>query len=138
MAASVMRHELEVAGLSDVAVSSAGIGNWHVGDAADRRARAALARRGYQTEHAARQFEPTWFHDYDLVVAMDRDNLRDLRRLAPAPTYADTVRLMLEFDPDAESLDVPDPYYGASADFDEVLDQLEPACRGLILHLQQT
>jgi len=138
MAASVMRHELETVGLHDVTVSSAGTGNWHVGDPADRRAQAALARRGYRTEHAARQFEPTWFHDYDLVVAMDRDNLRDLRRLAPARAYADTIRLMLEFDPDAEALDVPDPYYGAATDFDQVLDQLEPACRGLVLHLQQT
>jgi protein-tyrosine phosphatase len=66
---------------------------------------------------------------------MDRDNLRDLRRLAPSRSHADTVRLMLEFDPEAESLDVPDPYYGSAGDFDEVLDLLEPACRGLVEHL---
>ncbi len=136
MAASVTRSELELAGLSNVRVSSAGTGGWHVGDPADRRARAALTRRGYADDHAAQQFESAWFHDFDLVVAMDRDNLRDLRRLAPTRAYADTVRLMLEFDPDAESMDVPDPYYGASTDFDLVLDQLEPACRGLVAHLQ--
>jgi protein-tyrosine phosphatase len=136
MAASVLRSELERAGLTHIEVSSAGTGGWHVGDPADRRAQAALARRGYPTEHQAQQFLPEWFDAYDIVVAMDRDNLRDLRRLAPSRTHADTVRLMLEFDPEAETLDVPDPYYGSSGDFDEVLDLLEPACRGLVNHLQ--
>lgn len=136
MAASVTRSELERVGLTHVRVSSAGTGGWHVGDPADRRARAALTRRGYADDHAAQQFEPAWFNEYDLVVAMDRDNQRDLRRLAPTRAHADTVRLIREFDPDAESVDVPDPYYGASTDFDLVLDQLEPACRGLVTHLQ--
>jgi protein-tyrosine phosphatase len=135
MAASVLRAELERAGLTHVEVSSAGTGGWHVGDPADRRAQAALARRGYPTEHQAQQFRAEWFDRYDVVVAMDRDNLRDLRRLAPSRSHADTVRLMLEFDPEAESLDVPDPYYGSAGDFDEVLDLLEPACRGLVEHL---
>lgn len=138
MAASVLRHELERSGMSGVTVSSAGTGGWHVGDPADRRAQAALSRRGYSTEHAAQQFQPTWFDDYDLVVAMDRDNKRELRRFAPTRAHADTVRLMLEFDPDAETVDIPDPYYGASSDFDLVLDQLEPACRGLASHLRRT
>lgn len=136
MAASVLRSELGKAGLTNIQVSSAGTGGWHVGDPADRRAQAALARRGYQTDHRAQQFEPDWFADYDLVVAMDRDNLRDLRRLAPARSRTDALRLMLEFDPEAESVDVPDPYYGSAGDFDLVLDLLEPACRGLITHLQ--
>jgi len=136
MAASVLRSELEKAGLTHVHVSSAGTGGWHVGDPADRRAQAALARRGYPTEHHAQQFLAGWFDEYDLVVAMDRDNLKDLRRLAPSRSSADALRLMLEFDPDAESIDVPDPYYGSAGDFDEVLDLLEPACRGLVTHLQ--
>jgi protein-tyrosine phosphatase len=136
MAASVLRSQLEVAGLTDIHVSSAGTGGWHVGDPADRRAQAALARRGYQTEHTAQQFNAGWFDEYDLVVAMDRDNLRDLRRLAPNRSRTDSLRLMLEFDPDAESVDVPDPYYGSAGDFDEVLDLLEPACRGLVVQLQ--
>ena len=96
-----------------------------MGDPADRRTQAALRRRGYDTDHEARQFRAEWFDDDQLVVAMDRDNLRDLRRLAPTRMHADNIRLMLEFDPDAESLDVPDPYYGASTDFDSVLSQIE-------------
>jgi protein-tyrosine phosphatase len=136
MAAAVLRHELERAGIHDVRVNSAGTGGWHVGDPADRRAQSALSQRGYPSDHRAQQFQPDWFDDYQLVVALDRDNQRDLRRMAPSRLQADNVRLLLEFDPDAESLDVPDPYYGASGDFDAVLDQIEQACRGLVVHLQ--
>ena len=117
MAAAVLQEELERAGLRHVTVASAGTGGWHVGDPADRRAQAALERKGYRTEHAAQQFRTEWFDDYDLIVAMDRDNVSELRRVAPTKGRADTVRLMLEFHPDAESLDVPDPYYGAASDF---------------------
>jgi protein-tyrosine phosphatase len=138
MAAAVLRHELEQAGLQHVVVSSAGTGGWHVGDPADRRTRSALQRRGYETDHVAQQFASDWFANDQLVVAMDRDNLRDLRRMAPTREHADGIRLMLQFDPDAESLDVPDPYYGAASDFDSVLDQIERACRGLVAHLQES
>ncbi len=136
MAASVLRSELEKADLANIQVSSAGTGGWHVGDPADRRAQAALASRGYSTEHQAQQFQTGWFDEYDLVVAMDRDNLKDLRRLARSRSSAQALRLMMEFAPDAESVDVPDPYYGSASDFDQVLDLLEPACRGLVAHLQ--
>jgi protein-tyrosine phosphatase len=135
MAEAVLRHELEQAGLGHVTVHSAGTGNWHVGDPMDRRARAALGRSGYPADHVARQFEPGFFDQYQLVVALDRDNQRDLRRMAPTRPHADNVRLLLEFDPDAEELDVPDPYYGASSEFDDVLRQIEQACRGLAVEL---
>lgn len=138
MAASVLTAELEKAAVTNVRVSSAGTGSWHVGDPADRRAQAALVRRGYSADHQAQQFEPTWFDEYPLVVAMDRDNLRDLRRMAPSRAHVNALRLMREFDPDAESVDVPDPYYGSASDFDTVLDLLEPACRGLVTHIQTT
>jgi len=138
MAAAVLRAQLEREGLHHVQVSSAGTGGWHVGDPADRRARAALQHRGYATEHEARQFQGKWFNDYHLVIAMDRDNERELRRMAKTSAHADTIRLMLEFDPDAESLDVPDPYYGSADEFDTVLSQLEGACSGLVTHLQAT
>jgi protein-tyrosine phosphatase len=135
MAALVFQHQLAQAGLDGVTVASAGTGGWHVGDAADRRAQAALRRRGYPTEHLAQQFRPEWFDAFDLVVAMDRDNQRDLRRLAPTRAQGDAVRLMLEFDPVAESLDVPDPYYGGADEFNGVLTQIESACQGLLSHL---
>jgi protein-tyrosine phosphatase len=138
MAAAVLGHQLEAARVEHVAVSSAGTGGWHIGDPADRRAQAALQRRGYSYDHRAQQFLPAWFTDYQLVVALDRDNQKDLRRMAPDRQQADAVRLLMEFHPDAESFDVPDPYYGASGDFDNVLDLIEPACLGLVAHLQHS
>lgn len=136
MAELVLRDQLRQSGLHDtVVVDSAGTGGWHVGDPADRRARAALERRGYPTAHQARQFEPEWFEARDLVVALDRDNVRDLRRVAPSRRHADDIRLLKEFDPDAESVDVPDPYYGDAAGFDVVLLEIEQACAALTVHL---
>lgn len=138
MAAAVLRTQLEAAGVRHVRVSSAGTGGWHVGDPADRRARAALERRGYPTDHEAQQFKREWFDEYQLIIAMDDDNVRELRRLAPTRDQAKQVRLMLEFDNNSESLDVPDPYYGSAADFDVVLTQIEDACAGLVSALQTT
>jgi protein-tyrosine phosphatase len=127
MAATVLRSKIGAAGLADeVEVTSAGTGDWHVGAAADRRARAALRTRGYPDEHRARQFTAADFADVDLVLAMDGHNLRDLRRLAAAADL-DNIRL---FDGTAE---VPDPYYGDRSDFDAVLDQIEAACDRLVV-----
>lgn len=136
MAELVFRQQLATAGLAGVvATESAGIGDWHVDDPADRRARAALERRGYPTDHRARQFEATFFGDSDLVIALDRENRKDLRRLAPTREDADGVRLLLDFDQNAETEDVPDPYFGDAAGFDNVLDMIEQACGGLVTHL---
>jgi protein-tyrosine phosphatase len=137
MAESVLRTKLTEAGLSDcVVVDSAGTGSWHVGEPADRRTRQALQRRGYPDAHVARVFEPGWFDERDLVVALDLDNRRALQRMAPNRDSANAVRLLREFDPDADSLEVPDPYYGGTGDFDVALDQVEAACDGLVDHLR--
>ena len=130
MAAAVLRAKVAQAGLADVEVSSAGTGDWHVGSGADRRARAALVARGYPDEHLARQFRSADFAEVDLVLAMDAANLRDLRRLAP-PGSAATIRL---FDDPTE---VPDPYYGDSADFESALDQIERAADTLVAELRE-
>lgn len=136
MAEAVLRSQLTEAHMSGtVIVDSAGTGDWHVGDPADRRARAALAERGYPLDHRARQFEPAWFDERDLVVALDRDNVSQLKRMATRREDAADVRLLREFDPSAEGVDVPDPYYGGADGFVEVLDQIELACAGLVQHL---
>jgi protein-tyrosine phosphatase len=139
MAEVVLRAELERAGLSGrVEVDSAGTGDWHVGDPMDPRARAELARRGYDgARHRARQFEPSWFRGYDLVVAMDQSNLARLRRMAPDPQAADRIALFRRFDPalagrrDARDLEVPDPYEGGPEEYALVFDLVQPAARGL-------
>ena len=133
MAAAVLRQQLEQVGLAaTVTVDSAGTGDWHVGGPADERAQAALERRGYESAHTARQFDPAWFGESDLVVALDRSNLRDLRRLARNDASGAAIRLLMEFDPVAGVSDVPDPYHGDDADFDAVLEQIETACGGLV------
>jgi protein-tyrosine phosphatase len=134
-AEGVMRALLRERGIADVEVESAGVGDWHVGHGPDERAMEAARRRGIVLEGRARQVRPRDFEDFDLILAMDRQNLRDLRELAPDDAARAKVRLLREFDPDsagAPDLDVPDPYYGGPRGFETVLDQVEAACRGLL------
>jgi protein-tyrosine phosphatase len=134
-AEGVMRGLLREQGLENVVeVDSAGTGDWHVGDPPDRRATAAAHARGVVLEGAARQVARADFDDFDLILAADRRNLRDLRALLPPEARA-KVHLLREFDPaseDAPDLDVPDPYYGGDDGFERVLDLVEAACRGLL------
>jgi protein-tyrosine phosphatase len=135
-AEGVMRALLREAGLTDtIELESAGTGSWHVGSPPDARASAAARSRGITLEGAARQVRDEDFEDFDLIVAMDRSNVRELRQLASREEERSKVRLLREFDPasaGAEDLDVPDPYYGAPGGFDEVLDLVQAACRGLL------
>ncbi|HXY76814.1 MAG TPA: low molecular weight protein-tyrosine-phosphatase [Steroidobacteraceae bacterium] len=120
-----------------IEVDSAGTSGYHIGDAPDARARAAAARRGYDLSALrARIVEPADFERFDLILAMDRENLRVLRRRAPA-TVHQRLRLFLEFAPSGAAEDVPDPYYGGANGFEEVLDLVEAATRGLLAHLRQ-
>ena len=134
-AEGVMRGLLREEGLEDaVEVDSAGTGDWHVGDPPDRRATAAAHARGIVLEGAARQVARADFAEFDLILAADRRNLRDLRALLPPDARA-KVHLLREFDPAADGapdLDVPDPYYGGDDGFEHVLDLVEAACRGLL------
>jgi protein-tyrosine phosphatase len=108
-----------------------------VGEPPDPRTRQAAARRGYDLNALrARIVEPLDFERFDLILAMDRDNLRVLRRRAPATAH-ERLQLFLEFAPDSGIEDVPDPYYGGPNGFEEVLDLVEVAARGLIAHLRR-
>lgn len=121
-------------GLGDRIIStSAGTGDWHVGERADRRARDALARREYDADgHRARQFTYRDFDDNDLVVAMDSGHERVLHEWARGEDDEAKIALLRSFDPTARgSLDVPDPYYADAGMFDEVLGMIESACRAL-------
>jgi protein-tyrosine phosphatase len=137
-AEGVMRRLLEDAGLADrVEVESAGTGGWHVGEPPDERATLAARRRGVTLEGAAQQVRPADFRRFDLLIALDRANLRELLAIAPDEDAAEKVRLLREFDPGAGGdLDVPDPYYGGDRGFETVLDMVEAACRGLIDELR--
>lgn len=135
-AEAVLVSMLRAAGISGVEVDSAGTGNWHAGDDMDRRARATLVAAGYRPHrHMAKQFSAADFASRDLVVALDRGHevrLAHLAGLADDPeTARDKVVLLRSYDPSADDLDVPDPYYDGPDGFVEVLGQIERACAGL-------
>jgi protein-tyrosine phosphatase len=118
-------------------IDSAGTAGYHVGELPDRRTRQAAARRGYDLSGLrARVVEPRDFEHFDLILAMDRENLRALERRAPVHAR-ERLRLFLEFAPDAGIAEVPDPYYGGPNGFEDVLDLIEAASRGLIEHLRR-
>lgn len=117
-------------------IDSAGTAGYHIGEAPDPRTRAAALRRGYDLSALrARVVEPQDFERFDLILAMDRENLRALRRRAPAALH-ERLRLFLEFAAADSPEDVPDPYYGGANGFEEVLDLVEGAARGLLTHLR--
>lgn len=128
-----MRRLVEKAGLGDcIAVDSAGTGDWHVGEAPDERAQQAAGRRGYDlSDLRARQIGEGDFRRFDFVVAMDEANVDALTQICP-PDRRDTIRLLMEFAPQAQSRVVADPYFGGAAGFETVLDQCESACAGLL------
>ena len=137
-AEGVMRHLLREQGLEDeIEIDSAGTGGWHTGAPPDARATEAARRRGIVLEGAARQVRASDFEEYDLLLAADRENVDDLRAIAPDEEARAKVRLLREFDPDSHGdLDVPDPYYGGPAGFEDVLDLVEAACRGLLAEVR--
>ncbi|MFE7607971.1 low molecular weight protein-tyrosine-phosphatase [Streptomyces celluloflavus] len=136
MAESVFRARIADAGLGDlVEVGSAGTGGWHEGEGADPRTVAVLRAGGYEHTHTARQFRASWFDRLELVIALDSGHLRTLRRLAPTASDAAKVRLLRSYQPGrtpAGDPDVPDPYYGGSAEFAECLEMIEAASDGLL------
>jgi protein-tyrosine phosphatase len=154
-AEGVMRALVVGEGLTDaVQLDSAGTGAWHVGSAPDRRASAAALARGVTLEGRARQVTAADFDDFDLLLAMDRENARELRVQARDEDQRAKVRLLREFDPAnaadeldpgagagagsgasaaaRRDLDVPDPYYGGDDGFDDVFVLVQAACAGLL------
>lgn len=120
-----------------IAIDSAGTAAYHVGELPDERSRAAARRRGIELTHRARQFTRADLDRFDLVVAMDRQNLARLKALAVDRATPPLV-LLRSFDPTAEpGAEVPDQWGGGADGFEEVLDQCERACAGLLAHVRE-
>ena len=131
-AEAAFHHAAIEAGLaSEFEIDSAGTGAWHVGQPADRRMREAGQRRGIKVTSLARQVSDEDFEMFDHILAMDMTNLRALQRQAPAE-HRGKIRLFRDLDPDGRGEDVPDPYYGDAAGFDEVLDIVTRTARALL------
>ena len=135
-AEAVMRQLVDAAGVV-IDVDSAGTSGWHAGELPDPRTRAAAARRGMTMTHRARQLTRADGDAFDLLLVMDAANLRDARAIVGGAARAE-VRLLREFDPTAPTgAEVPDPYAGGPAGFEEVLDQCARACAGLLAELRR-
>lgn len=136
-AENIMNHLLEQASLSErIICDSAGTAGYHIGSSPDRRmAAAAASSLSIKLRGQARQFKKSDFENFDLILAMDRENYQDILSLDPVGQYRDKVRLMCDFCSRHTTKEVPDPYYGGPEGFNHVIDLLLDACDGLIQHL---
>lgn len=116
---------------------SAGISACHAGEAPDPRAQRAAARRGYDlSQLRARKIEAADFQRFDLILAMDRGHLDEMKRRCPE-ALRDRIHLFLDYLPGSEGGEIPDPYYGGEAGFEHVLDLCEDAGAALLRRLTQ-
>jgi protein-tyrosine phosphatase len=136
-AENIMNHLITKSGTDiDIECDSAGTDNYHSGSAPDRRMQSAAAKRNIPMIGSARQFTKADFTDFDLILAMDRQNYQNILALDPQGQYRDKVRLMCDFATQHPDKEVPDPYYGGTEGFDDVIDLLIDACGGLFLELE--
>ena len=136
VAENVFRRLVEEAGLEEeFEIDSAGTGSWHVGESPDQRAASVARARGLELLGCARQVTTDDLATYDHVIAMDRDNLRDLERLARTSGGTARIELLRAYDPERSGDDVPDPYYGGPSGFEDVFDIVSRSCRSLLANL---
>lgn len=136
MAEGVFRRIAEEEGVAHLFdIDSAGLGDWHIGQAPDERAQAAALRRGMDISgQSARQIDRADYDRFDLLIAMDGSNYEALTELAPKAARH-KIRRFLDFAPHVGTKDVPDPFYGGKEGFDRALDLIEEASRGLLAEL---
>jgi protein-tyrosine phosphatase len=135
-AEGIMRAKLKAAGM-DVEVDSAGTHGYHIGAPPDERSQEHALKRGYDLSSLrARKLVAADFERFDLVLAMDADNIANAERLCP-PAQRHRLQLLMDYAPHTGRRHVPDPYYGGEAGFEEVLDLVEAACDGLVASLSR-
>jgi protein-tyrosine phosphatase len=134
-----MKHLVARANLSDrVFCDSAGTSDYHIGASPDPRMATAAGCRGISLEGRARQFQRTDFENFDLILAMDWENYHDILSLDASGQYRDKVKLMCDFASHHREREVPDPYYGGSEGFENVIDLLLDGCTGLLGYVVKT
>jgi protein-tyrosine phosphatase len=133
-AENIMNYSIEQNQLGDrIVCDSAGTGGYHIGSPPDRRmALAAANRLGIQLRGQARQLQKSDLAEFDLILAMDRENYQDILALDPSGKYRDKVHLMCDYCTEHTVKEVPDPYYGDAEGFNRVIDLLLDACNGLL------
>jgi protein-tyrosine phosphatase len=140
LAHALFEKDINEAGLSDIVeIESSGTGAWHLGELPDSRMRKEAASHGVEMTHRARKFQATDLDKYDLVLAMDESNYRDILSLGtPSDEYKSKVRLFREFDPEvSEAEEVPDPYYGGREGFKNVYDIVQRTSLNIVDKIKQ-
>jgi protein-tyrosine phosphatase len=136
LAEALFKHKMEQLGWEEeIFFDSCGTSNYNLGDSPDPRTIRSAHKRGVPMNHSARQLTRADIEMFDLVLAMDHNNLRTIRQLA-AENHHHKIRLMREYDPNGIG-EVPDPYYGTEKDFDEVFEILDRSVQGLIETLRK-
>jgi protein-tyrosine phosphatase len=134
LAEAFLKRDAQAAGIK-LEVDSAGTGGWHEGDLPDERAQAVGKARGGEMTMRARQVRSRDFKDFDLIVAMDSQNERDLLHWKGADQPK--VRLACSFVPNCPAIEVPDPYYGGPSGFEKVADLLEDVSQGVLREIRE-
>ena len=120
-----------------IEVDSAGTAGYHIGTLPDARMRSHASKRGYPLNSRARKFNPAVdFDKFDMIIAMDKENLRDLRSMDTGKQYREKLSLMTDYCQKITADEVPDPYYEGPEGFEHVLDILEDACGGLLKKIE--
>ncbi len=137
-AEAVFRQYVENAGLAEnISIDSAGTHDYHIGEPPDARTQRAAKQRGYDMSNLrGRQVGEEDFHQFDYVLAMDQANLAILQRISPSDSEVHP-QLFLKYARHHAEREVPDPYFGGADGFERVLDMVEDAAEGLLLHISQ-
>ena len=137
LAHAVFDHQAKALGVADdFQTESAGTISYHVGNLPDPRARAIGATRGVDVSHRARHFRAADLDDFDLILVMDRDNEKEVLKLAKTDAQRERVRLFRSFDTDTSDGDeVPDPYYGGPEGFEHVFQLIDRTTKNLLRQL---
>lgn len=138
MAEGIFQHLVKEAGLKDrFEIDSAGTSGYHDGELADPRMRHTAERHGMKLTSRSRKFIREDFERFDYIIAMDRSNHRDIEALRDGSEGDGVVHLMRDFDPEPDSLDVPDPYYGGEDGFEKVYRILRRSCETFLSKLTE-
>jgi protein-tyrosine phosphatase len=137
LAEGVFQHLVSEAGLDErFEIDSAGTGSWHVGEAPDARASLVASQHGVELRSRARQITEDDLLHFDWVIAMDRENLRNIERMAGATGSEAKIHLLREFDTSGDGDEVPDPYYGGASGFENVYEMVHRSCQVLLDRLR--
>ena len=132
----ILRHFASEDPSLKLVVKSCGIGDWHLGQAPDRRIQEASKARGIALTSRAQQFQPAFFEQFDYILAADKEVLKFLYHYAKNAEQKAKIFLMTAFSPIYAGQEIPDPYYQSDGAFELVLDMLEDSCQGLLQHIR--